>query len=56
LQVRSLPGAVGPDGSETDFSYDANGNLVNDGTYKYIYDAENRFIEVTEQDYQDKEE
>ncbi len=37
---------VGPDGTEDDYSYDANGNLTGDGTYTYGYDAENRLISV----------
>ncbi len=42
-------GAVGPQGSEVDYSYDNNGNLTDDGTCKYIYDAENRLLEITDQ-------
>jgi hypothetical protein len=26
------------------FSYDANGNLSNDGTYAFVYDVENRLV------------
>ncbi|WP_346189594.1 RHS repeat-associated core domain-containing protein [Rubritalea halochordaticola] len=33
----------------TSQTYDADGNLTNDGTYKYIYDAENRLIKTTDQ-------
>jgi RHS repeat-associated protein len=29
------------------FSYDANGNVINDGTFTYTYDSENRLIQVT---------
>ena len=29
------------------FSYDANGNILDDGTFTYTYDSENRLIEVT---------
>lgn len=29
------------------YSYDANGNLTNDGTYGYVYDAENRMVQVS---------
>jgi len=32
--------------NSTDFAYDKNGNLTNDGQYTYIYDCENRPIEV----------
>jgi len=28
------------------YSYDAAGNLMNDGTHTYLYDAENRLIQV----------
>jgi len=31
------------------YSYDNNGNLKNDGTYKYYYDCENRLIDVNDQ-------
>lgn len=31
----------------TPFTYDANGNLTNDGTYTYEYDFENRLIKAT---------
>lgn len=34
----------------TSFTYDDNGNLVNDGTYKYYYDCENRLTDVDEAD------
>ena len=30
----------------TGYSYDDNGNLTNDGTYKYYYDCENRLTDV----------
>ncbi len=29
------------------FSYDANGNIIGDGTFTYTYDSENRLTEVT---------
>jgi RHS repeat-associated protein len=29
------------------FSYDANGNIIGDGTFTYTYDSENRLIQVT---------
>lgn len=29
-----------------DICYDANGNLIGDGLYVYIYDAENRLVEM----------
>lgn len=29
------------------YQYDANGNLINDGTYQYSWDAENRLIKLT---------
>jgi len=32
------------------YSYDDNGNLTNDGIYKYYYDCENRLIDVNEID------
>jgi hypothetical protein len=28
------------------YSYDASGNLLNDGSHGYFYDAENRIIQV----------
>jgi RHS repeat-associated protein len=28
-------------------SYDANGNVINDGTFTYTYDSENRLVQVT---------
>jgi len=31
------------------YSYDKNGNLTNDGTYKYTYDCENRLATVKNQ-------
>ena len=31
-----------------DYGYDDNGNLTNDGTYKYYYDCENRLTDVNE--------
>jgi RHS repeat-associated protein len=34
----------------TNYSYDDNGNLSNDGTYKYYYDRHNRLTDVNEQD------
>jgi RHS repeat-associated protein len=33
----------------TNFSYDNNGNLTNDGTYRYYYDCENRLTDVNDQ-------
>ena len=36
-------------GDNDDFSYDLNGNLTNDGTYKYYYDYENRLTDVNDQ-------
>ena len=33
-------------GSTTNFANDDNGNLTDDGTQEYVYDAENRLIEV----------
>lgn len=33
------------------FTYDADGNLINDGTYQYTYDAENRLIAVNSATY-----
>jgi RHS repeat-associated protein len=30
----------------TQFYYDANGNLINDGIYEYVYDVENRLVDV----------
>jgi len=33
----------------TTYSYDQNGNLFNDGTYKYYYDYENRLTDVNDQ-------
>ncbi|MGB7291232.1 MAG: RHS repeat-associated core domain-containing protein [Thermodesulfobacteriota bacterium] len=29
------------------FSYDANGNIIGDGTFTYTYDSENRLVQVT---------
>lgn len=29
------------------FSYDANGNIIDDGTFTYTYDSENRLVQVT---------
>ena len=40
--------AVGPQGSQTDYHYDKNGNLIDDGTYEYYYDCENRLTDVNE--------
>ncbi len=34
-------------GSATSLSYDLNGNLLNDGTNSYSWDAENRMIKIT---------
>jgi YD repeat-containing protein len=34
----------------TPYSYDNNGNLTNDGTYRYYYDCENRLTDVNDQD------
>ena len=39
---------VGPEGWETPYSYDKNGNLTDDGTYEYYYDCENRLLDVNE--------
>ena len=33
----------------TNYSYDENGNLTNDGTYKYYYDCDNRLTDVNDQ-------
>ena len=33
----------------TSYSYDENGNLTNDGTYRYYYDCENRLTDVNDQ-------
>jgi RHS repeat-associated protein len=33
----------------TSYSYDLNGNLTNDGVYKYYYDCENRLTDVNDQ-------
>ncbi len=41
--------AVGPQGSQTDYHYDENGNLIDDGTYLYYYDCENRLTDVNDQ-------
>ena len=41
---------VGPESSETPYSYDDNGNLTDDGTYEYYYDCENRLTDVNEND------
>jgi len=35
---------------QTPDAWDANGNLLNDGTYKYTYDAWNRLVKATLQD------
>jgi len=32
---------------ETDYQYDANGNIINDGEHSYSYDARNRLVEVS---------
>jgi len=40
---------VGPQGSQTPYHYDKNGNLTDDGTYEYYYDCENRLIDVNEE-------
>lgn len=40
--------AVGPQGSQTDYYYDENGNLTDDGTYLYYYDCENRLTDVND--------
>ncbi len=34
--------------SSVDFCYDANGNLTDDGIYVYLYDVENRLVEMRE--------
>lgn len=34
----------------TSYRYDKNGNLVDDGTYKYYYDCENRLTDVNDFD------
>jgi len=34
---------------DTGYSYDENGNLADDGTYKYYYDCENRLTDVNDQ-------
>ena len=34
-------------GGSTPFSYDGNGNLINDGTHTYTWDAENRLLSAT---------
>jgi RHS repeat-associated protein len=34
-------------GESTPFSYDNDGNLLNDGVYKYTWDAENRLLSAT---------
>lgn len=34
-------------GSSASFSYDANGNLVSDGSRTYAWDAENRLVKIT---------
>ena len=34
---------------EDDYEYDENGNLADDGTYKYYYDCENRLTDVNNQ-------
>ena len=41
--------AVGPQGSQTSYYYDRNGNLNDDGQYKYYYDCENRLTDVNNQ-------
>jgi len=30
----------------TDYQYDANGNIINDGEHSYSYDARNRMVAV----------
>jgi len=40
---------VGPQGSQTDYHYDKNGNLTDDDTYMYYYDCENRLNDVNNQ-------
>ena len=35
-------------GAAQSFTYDANGNLTNDGTRQYVWDAENRLIRIVE--------
>jgi RHS repeat-associated protein len=35
--------------SSTPYTYDENGNLADDGVYKYYYDCENRLIDVNSQ-------
>jgi RHS repeat-associated protein len=35
-------------GAAQSFTYDANGNLTNDGTRTYVWDAENRLIRIVE--------
>jgi len=39
-------GFTGANNRVDGWSYDANGNLLNDGTHSYTYDAENRLISV----------
>ena len=36
--------AAGP----ASFTYDANGNLISDGTNAYVYDAENRLVSASQ--------
>lgn len=45
IPISIINGAVGG----TNYSYDENGNLTNDGTYKYYYDCENRLTDVNNQ-------
>jgi len=33
-------------GATVNYSYDANGNLTNDGVHSYTYDSENRLVNV----------
>ena len=36
--------------TSTAVTHDANGNLTDDGTYKYTYDVWNRLVKVSTQD------
>ena len=35
--------------ADVNYLYDDNGNLIDDGVYKYYYDCENRLTDVNDQ-------
>jgi RHS repeat-associated protein len=46
-QQLSTPAPILNTGMQTNFTYDANGNMTSDGTNTYEWDAENRLIKIT---------